>query len=331
VAAATSKNGAGDDPYCRSLEKKGLLDDLAADYETRRGLADLTEIRASVLSVDDYHDTYIADRAIDFLKTAGDDRPFFLWVDFVAPHPPADAPEPYASMYKADDMRKPLSGDSSAVVPSKRRTVTEEHYRNFRAAYYGMISLLDEQVGRIVAALEADGRVDDTVIIITGDQGSMLGDFGLFGKGVFYKGSINSPLVIAGPESLVRQSVVDRPVQLIDLAPTILAWAGAHPGDRERCRGKSLAPLLAGSGGHPHTAAFSEDAETKLIVTERYKLASNERGSLLFDLQADPNETQNLFGKRPDLEADLLKQIKSWQSATGPTLPPNPRTPAKRK
>lgn len=331
VAAATSKNGAGDDPYCLYLEKKGLLEKLRQDYAGRRGLADLTDLRASPLGEENYQDTYIANQAIEYLASNKDERPFFLWVDFVAPHPPADAPEPYFSMHDPAQVRKPIPSQNKAPTTKRTRDVSEETYQKFRAAYYGMVTLLDAQVGRIEDALEKSGQLENTIIIFTGDQGSMLGDLGLFGKGVFYKGSINSPLVIAGPPGLVTKAVVDRPVQLIDVVPTILEWAGASSDDIAHCRGASLAPLLTGRGEFARREAFSEDATTKMIVNERYKYIASPVAPLLFDLQADPNETQNVIDQLPEIRAELKQKLEQWTATTGEVLSPNSKAPQRRK
>ncbi len=326
VAAATAKDEVGEDPYRQYLASKGLLDKLTDDYKSRRGIADLTDLRPSVLSVDDYHDTYIASRAIDYLATTQKDEPFFLWVDFVAPHPPADAPEPYHSMHPVSSVRLPHKTVTPIEgIPAARAKIDPETYQKFRAAYYGMISLLDAQVGRIVAALEKSGQLENTIIIFAGDQGSMLGDLGLWGKGVFYRGSINSPLVIAGPQELVKHNAVDRPVQLIDLAPTILGWAGASEDDLAHCRGLSLAPLLTGVGEFERRDAFAEDAETKMVVNDRYKFIDSPSGPKLFDLEKDPNETTNVADKRTGLVENMQRKLERWEATSGTRLPPSPK------
>lgn len=321
VAAATGKLGPGQDAYRDYLREKGELKKLEQDYAEHRANSRSNYVGPSALAEQDYQDAYIASRAIEAVRSSPADQPLFLWVDFVAPHPPADAPEPYASMYDWTTMRSPLKGETS---PATRRKVEEDDtYRKFRAAYYGMITLLDKQVGRIVDALRETGRLDNTVVVFVGDQGSMMGDLGLWGKGVFYKGSINSPLIIAGPKQLVRHRTEDRPVQIIDLAATFLEWGGASAEDRAHCRGESLGPLLAGTGEPQRKYAFAESAKIKMIVGTDFKYVSDPAGPLLFDLQADPNELVNLAGKRPNVERRLQQRLQQWLKETGPELPPN--------
>jgi arylsulfatase A-like enzyme len=214
------------------------------------------------------------------------------------------------------------------------RGATDETYQRFRAEYYAMITCLDAQIGRIIKALEERGQLDNTIIIFTGDQGSMLGDLGLWGKGVFYKGSINSPLVIAGPGSFVKNVKVDRPVELLDVAPTLLELAHASEADRKRCHGHSLLPLLTGQGEYPRKYAFAEEKATQMVVDERYKLVRDPEKLLVFDLAEDPNELKNLAGQLPEVEARLTKAIDDWFASTPPRRDENPvpgRKPVEKK
>jgi len=204
--------------------------------------------------------------------------------------------------------------------------MTDEDFRRFRAGYYAMITALDAQVGRIIDALESQGRLENTVVVFAGDQGSMLGDLGFWGKGQFYRGSINSPLVIAGPpipRTRGEGATVDRPVQLLDLAPTFLELAEASEEDREQCYGESLMPLLTGEGRYERTTAFAEDADTQMATTERYKFVRQENGeNQLFDLEEDPRESNDLAGRLPEVQADMNRRIEEWFAATPPIREP---------
>lgn len=313
VNVATQEYVPGDDPYQDYLHERGLLEDLQAHYEEhftsfegRRGFA------PSALSEEDRQDAFITSHAVDWISDYDRDEPFFLWVEFVDPHPPADPPEPYASQYDWEEMREPL-GDT----PHPR--LDTEHFKRFRAGYYATITALDAQVGRVVQALEETGQIDNTVIIFTGDQGSMLGDHGLWGKGDYYKGSVNSPLVIAGPPGLFMEGrVVDRPVAMVDLSPTILELTGASKADRAQSYGESLMPLLTGEGAYGRTAAFAESRTWVVAVTEEYKYAIDQEGNVLFDLQEDPDELVNLVGQRPEVEAEMAEIIEEWRRRTTP-------------
>lgn len=326
VSAASKKTGPGLDPYRDYLRDKGLLAKLEEDYAKNRSEGS-ESVLASVLPEEDWQDSYTATKAIESIREAPKDKPFLLWVDFVSPHPPADPPARYLEMYDWRNMRTPIPAPpSSEPLKGRAKRLTPEVCQRFRAGYYAMITALDAQVGRIVEALEEAGRLENAVIAFYGDQGSMLGDHGLWGKGVFYKGSINSPLIIAGPKDFLRGAKVDRPVELLDLAPTCLEIGDATPADRGRCRGLSLMPLLTGKGQYARTAAFAErEGEARMVVDKRYKWIPHPETPMLFDLSEDPDERTNLAGKLPDVQARLQGLIDQWLAATPPIRPPNPR------
>ncbi|MCX7017191.1 MAG: sulfatase-like hydrolase/transferase [Candidatus Sumerlaeota bacterium] len=336
VVSATKRAAApGQNPYQDYLQEHGLLDKLIEFYtkeSSQRGQRGNDWVAPNVLPEERYEDSYIASRAIEWLRGYRESKPYLLWVDFVAPHPPADAPEPYASMYDWETMPLPLDDPLTDVPPdmkaraeARKKRVAPDQTKKFRAGYYAMISLLDAQVGRIVQAVEERGEIDRTVFVFFGDQGSMLYDHWLFGKGVFYKGSINSPLIIAGPPEWRKGEKVAQPNELLDVAPTVLELAGASDADRAACRGTSLTPLLTGRGEYRRPFAFAEDATTKMAVDGRYKLVAYPDFTMLFDLQADPDELKNLATDRPDVVKDLKARIDEWLAATPPVREPNPK------
>ncbi|OPZ15852.1 MAG: Arylsulfatase [candidate division BRC1 bacterium ADurb.BinA364] len=331
VASSSARAKApGVNPYQDYLQELGLLDDLIAFYQAQQATGN-DWVAPNVLPEEHYEDCYIATKAIEWLKSYREPKPYMLWVDFVAPHPPADAPEPYASMYDWRRMPLPLDDPLTDAPPAlrtraeaRKKRANLDAIKRFRAGYYAMITLLDAQVGRIVQAVEERGELDRTVIVFAGDQGSMLYDHWMFGKGIFYKGSINSPLVIAGPPHWRKGERIEQPNELLDLAPTFLELAGAGEKDRQACLGSSLAPLLTGQGEYRRRCAFAEDATTRMAVDEKYKLVSYPDFDMLFDMQADPNELRNLALQRPEAVKEYKARIAEWLAATPPVLPPNP-------
>ena len=175
-------------PFRAHLREKGLLDKYQHDYETnrypnRKQVKDYTD--PPPLSEEDCHDAFIAKLFADWVAAYQDTKPFLAWVDFVAPHLPCDAPEPYSSMYAPTKMRDPIpptgEGFPAAIrtrAEKQTGTLTPEQLRKVRAGYYGMISLLDAQVGKMVAALGKRGVLDNTVVVFVGDQGCQIGDHG---------------------------------------------------------------------------------------------------------------------------------------------------------
>lgn len=322
ISAYTGKGEPGDDRYRDYLRGLGLLELFQTDYRDHRDKHFLNS-HASVLPEEHHYDTYIGTEAVRFVEKYRGEEPFFMWVDFLSPHEPADAPEPYASMYEPEAMPLPRDFDRSRIS-GRLKEVTDDELRAFRAGYYAMITHLDAQVGRIVEALEKKGKLEDTVIVFTADQGAMLGDQGQWGKGEFYRGAVSSPMVVAGP-GVKPGTVVDRPVELTDLPPSFLELAGASPKDREECHGHSLLPLLTGRGEYGRRYAFAETHDRKMVFDGRYKYLQQAEGSTLWDLEEDPRELNNVVAEHPGVEKRLKQALADWLEATPPVLPPNPR------
>jgi uncharacterized sulfatase len=180
------------------------------------------------------------------------------------------------------------------------------------AGYYGMVSLVDAQVGRVLAALDARGLEEETLIIFTSDHGELLGDHGQLFKGpVHYEGLLRVPLIVRGGQFEVGGSVTE-PVGLVDLAPTIVQAAGLDVPDWMEGR-----PLLDGPRQHvltenDHQAGFQISLRT--LTTTRHKITryvGQEAVGELYDLQEDPNERVNLWGSPGawQLQSDLLSLL----------------------
>ena len=199
---------------------------------------------------------------------------------------------------------------------------TARDARTLQAAYYAMLELIDDQVGRMLDALRDSGQADDTLVLFTSDHGEMLGDHGLIQKGCrFYEGLVRVPLILAWPDTIRRGLVSDALVELTDLAPTLLQAAGAPV--PEWMQGRSLLPLASG-GADPQRhrdavlceyfdALDAPDATRATMYRERrYKLVVYHGHGLgeLYDLEQDPGEFDNLWDDpaHAALKADLLLQ-----------------------
>lgn len=257
------------------------------------------------------YDRKIRDAACDWLAEAGqrkgDGQPWSLFVSFVCPHFPLVAPEEFFRLYPLDELPMPqLRGDGEFPdhpVLKKLREVQayedyfrdETHIRTAMAAYYGMVSFLDDNIGRILKALDAAGLAEDTLVIYTSDHGDNLGARTFWGKSNMYEESAGIPLVMRGPG--VARTRVATPVSLVDAHPTILDAAGVapHPDDAD-LPGRSLLGDL-----DPDRTAFSEyhavGSTTGIFMVRfgRYKYIHYVgHRPQLFDLEADPLETDDL-------------------------------------
>jgi choline-sulfatase len=242
-----------------------------------------------------------------------DPRPFFLTVSFMQPHDPYMTPRAYWQRYAHDDIDMPrvpaLGGDEHSrrlfkACAMDEYRIGDEHVRNARHAYYGMIAYLDDQLASLRETMDAAGFGDDTLWIMTADHGDMLGEHGLWYKMHFFEHSLRVPLVITGPRIGPRR--VKENVSLVDLLPTLLDYAGdgAPPELAAPVDGRSLLPALSGNGdGGANTVVaeyLAEGTAAPMLMIKRdsYKYTCCAGDEVqLFDLAADPHESENLAGK----------------------------------
>jgi choline-sulfatase len=267
------------------------------------------------------YDRAIAEAAIEWLRTegTGQSRPWCLYVGFVTPHFPLIAPDQYFRLYPPDSLPLPVQYAPEAwgrhpVLELKRKQQAldtpfdEPTIRNAVAAYYGLVTFLDEQVGRVLQALREAGLEQETRIIYTTDHGEMLGEHGLWWKSSMYESSVAVPLILAGPD-IPPGRVVRTNAALADLFPTIVEGVGAalRPEDDD-LPGQSLFRLV--EGGDRHRTVFSEyhaifsPSGIFMVRNSRYKYVHYVGyRPQLFDLVADPEETRDLSVDPGHIEA----------------------------
>ncbi len=305
------------------------------------------------------HETdLVGDRGVDFIRRQAKDRPFLLHLWFNASHAEDNDRRPGSGHYpwppsadgRYEDVAIPAPrlGDPAifAAQPEHLRQSinrerffwgydTPEKYQANVRAYYRMITGIDHVVGRVVAALEAAGLADNTIIVYSADNGYYLGDRGFQGKWSHYDESLRVPLVIHDPRlpAAQRGRVEDRLALNVDLPATFLDWAGA--GRPPAYEGRSLAPLLQGAPPADwRTHFFCEHLDLPPTLTwegvraSRYKYAryfdQQPAFELLHDLVADPDELKNLA--RDPAHAAALRAMRELcdaeMNARGGALPP---------
>jgi len=285
-----------------------------------------------------------ADSAIEFLEDHNRRKPFFAYVAFTAPHDPRMPPPAYREHYYRalpplpPDFLPQLPFDNGMMHGGRDENLgawprTEAMIRDQLAEYYGMITHLDEQIGRIHAALKKTGQADNTIIIYSADNGLALGSHGLLGKQSVFEHSMRTPLIISGP-GIPRGKFISAFTYLLDLFPTLCdALSMTPPAGLE---GENLRPLWEGKSFRVRDSVFLPYLDLQRAVRdERWKLIVYPKiGHMqLFDLQADPHETTNLID-RPESAAHvarLLKTMKQWQAKVGDMLelPTENRMPEK--
>ncbi|MEF2071111.1 sulfatase family protein [Consotaella aegiceratis] len=294
--------------------------------------------RAWGLPEDLHYTHWTGERSLAYLDAHGrGEKPFLLWTSFHDPHPPYTVSEPWASMYDPDDMEvgHVVPGEHDRNPPHFAKTqeknpdygtwhkpyeahgcdshlYPEEELKKDKAVYYGMISFIDQEVGRLLDTLDGLGIADNTLVIFTTDHGHFLGQHGLVAKGPFhYEDMLRVPMIVRWPGVVPAGQVSDALQSLVDFAPTILDAAGLPvPGAMQ---GVSQMPCWRGDVASVRDFALCENRHNPDMphvmsyITERYKLTVYRRGEWgeLFDLVADSGELHNLWAE-PEHQA--LKQ-----------------------
>ncbi len=310
---------------------------------------------------DDLHySTWTAERTIANIEAAvTEGRPFFTWASFHDPHPPYIVPEPFASMYDPADMRLPECdpADMDDMPPAHREAMKSmddadftrwlesghnnhgfhshrfdpEQLKMDMACYYGMISLMDREIGRILDALDRLGVAENTIVVFTTDHGHFLGHHGLVAKGAFhYEDLVRLPFVARWPGRIPAGEASEALIGLLDLAPTFMDAAGLGvPG---RMQGVSQLDVWTGKAASAREMVICENRHqpTRLhlrtYIDSRYKLTlwrGCDYGEL-FDLQEDPDERRNLWSS-PDhqnLKAHMMEKAIQEEMRREPTRYP---------
>ena len=277
-----------------------------------------------------HYSRWASERAIEFLdQHGGDEDPFFLWVNFYDPHHPFIAPQEYLDRYDPDSVPDPVGFEGElASKPPVQRQISEENHANqargytsyqgddvkrIIAAYYAMVSLVDDETKRILDRLESLGLTDDTIVIFTSDHGEMLGDHQLLLKGpMLYDCAVRVPLIMRWPGMLPAGERRSEIVQWIDLTSTFTDLAGLEP--MPTAQGASLMPLARGdegaesrgwalceyfdsgrSFGVPVFLTMLRTGDHKLIVQHGPPATPRERTGEFYDMAADPDELENLW------------------------------------
>ncbi|RKU38917.1 hypothetical protein C6496_05300 [Candidatus Poribacteria bacterium] len=300
-------------------ETKGLWDAYRADYRERFSTKAYL-VRPSTLGLENYADIYVGQQAKQYLQNYNREEPWCCWVSFGGPHEPWDTPEPYASMYDPKEMPPAISRQSTGDRPKghldrlmERLNPTFEpgEIGRLRANYAGNVTLIDAQIGEILDAIKGRGELENTVIVHTSDHGEMNGDHGLIYKSNFLNGAVRIPLLVRTPDSSNAGTVSEGPVEWIDIGPTLVELADGELAHRQF--GKSLCPVLADTEATHRDFAISEIQGEIMLLNREWKVALNADGEvyLLFDVQNDPNEIDNLAGKPEvaDIETTLRLQI----------------------
>lgn len=265
---------------------------------------------------------YLTGRALQCLDEVGD-APWMMHLSFIYPHCPIAAPEPFHALYDPADVPVPRRGEGDLDHPvlngmrhehRSKPFAQERIWRQLRATYYGMVTCVDEQLGRLFASLEQRGLLENTVIVLTSDHGDYLGDHYLSEKEFFFDQAIRVPLIISHPGQEYRRlrgSTRTEFIQSIDLLPTLLECVGVEWDDR--IQGRSFLPILGGNTPPDWQEAVFADWDFQfnafssrlglqpdrcrawMTRDRQYKyIHFLDLPDMLYDLERDPDESHNI-------------------------------------
>jgi choline-sulfatase len=275
----------------------------------------------------------VADDAEEFLSMAKDkENPFFMYIAFNAPHDPRQSPKEYVDRYPLDriampknfvpeypwkdkiDCGKGLRDEKLAPFPRTSNAVKVN-----RQEYYAIITHMDDQIGRILDALEKSGKQDNTYVFFTADHGLAVGHHGLMGKQNLFDHSIRVPMMAVGP-GIAAGARNESPVYLQDVMATSLDLAAAPRPDHVQF--KSLKPVWEGKAGGYDSVYGGYLKSQRCVIKGDHKLLlfPNVPKIQLFNLKEDPHEMNDIYSEKPELARKLMKELLKLQKETGDTL-----------
>lgn len=307
---------------------------------------------------------WLTDKTIDFIN-ANKSKPFCYMVSYPDPHGPNTVRAPYDTEFAKVKVPTPDSTLNktpqqtppwAAVTPR----LTADSVRSLMPKYYGMVKCLDDNIGRILDTLRANGQLDRTVIAFTSDHGDLCGEHGRLNKGVPYEGSARIPFLLHFPGKVPAGTVIDEALSCVDFLPTVMSLMNVQTPGKEQ--GRNASSLLTGRSEDWNDIAFIRSTGAKvgwiMAVTDDLKLVFANLGKpWLFDLKTDPDELDNridqpvyrekvrrlakalhAYGKRhndpfiasPKIRADIEWAIGDAATYQGPPATATPK-PAKKK
>ncbi len=330
------------DEWDKALASHGLKKQQREEYRKRDDYRECLGAFPWELPEELHSDVFVGRMARWWLESKPVEKPLFMVVGFPGPHPPYDPTPEYIERYMDRDIPLPeVTEEDLANLPpvfTEKRlhdvevdhdsvawslNPTREQLHRMRAYYCANVEMIDREVGQILDTLEARGRLDNTIIVFASDHGDCLGDHGLSQKWAPYDEVTRVPLIISAPGRFSEGRDVSELVQLFDLGPTILEWAGLTPDPSFEA--ESLNPALKEEPFDGRTHVFCEQGgDVNLTGAEYLTMVRSTTHKLvhfkglscgqLFDLVKDPGEKRNLWDdpKAAPMKQQLLDVMREW-------------------
>ena len=288
------------------------------------------------VSIDDqgYESYLLADEVSRYIRERDTEKPFFIYMPFIAPHTPLDAPEELQTKYAdlADDRGK----SRSKMADSTRFMAKVTGRTSARPMYAAVVDAMDQAIGRVLDTLDREGLADNTIVLFFSDNGGAVYAIGgadnaplRGGKGDTFEGGIRVVAAMRWPEKIPMGSRVDSIMSVMDVLPTLASAAGIDADTQFRLDGRNMLPALIDGQtmprekllffisetpfkNHVNVTAFND--EWKLIQRIETGFSSVDVTQFLFNIAEDPHEHNNLAQQHPDIVADLADEIRHWRN-----------------
>ena len=288
------------------------------------------------VSIDDqgYESYLLADEVSRYIRERDTEKPFFIYMPFIAPHTPLDAPEELQAKYA--DMADDRGKSRSKMADSTRFMAKVTGRRSARPMYAAVVDAMDQAIGRVLDTLDREGLADNTIVLFFSDNGGAVYAIGgadnaplRGGKGDTFEGGIRVVAAMRWPEKIPMGSRVDSIMSVMDVLPTLTSAAGIDADTQFRLDGRNMLPALIDGQtmprekllffisetpfkNHVNVTAFND--EWKLIQRIETGFSSVDVTQFLFNIAEDPHEHNNLAQQHPDIVADLADEIRHWRN-----------------
>jgi len=335
------------DEWDKALAARGLIKQQRELYRKLPDYRDRLGAFEWELDEDMHPDMFVGDMATWWIRSYPKTQPLFLQIGFPGPHPPYDPIPRYADPYLKKKLPLlPVTEEELANQPPAFKELrehnqeidhdsvvlelnpTEEQRHRQRAYYLANMTMIDEKVGEILSALDEQGYLENSVVIFTSDHGDCLTDHGHSQKWTMYDLITRIPLVVWSPGRFDGNRTVDALCQQMDLGPTILELAGVTP--PATLEAQTMLPALQGEAWSGREAVYAEQAKDGIMTgcefmtmvrTQDWKLVHflDEPNGQLFDLNADPNEVNNLWNNSDyqTTQREMLANLREWRIRSG--------------
>ena len=288
------------------------------------------------VSIDDqgYESYLLADEVSRYIRERDAEKPFFIYMPFIAPHTPLDAPEELQTKYA--DMADDRGKSRSKMADSTRFMAKVTGRTSARPMYAAVVDAMDQAIGRVLDTLDREGLADNTIVLFFSDNGGAVYAIGgadnaplRGGKGDTFEGGIRVVAAMRWPEKIPMGSRVDSIMSVMDVLPTLASAAGIDADTQFRLDGRNMLPALIDGQtmprekllffisetpfkNHVNVTAFND--EWKLIQRIETGFSSVDVTQFLFNIAEDPHEHNNLAQQHPDIVADLADEIRHWRN-----------------